>query len=169
MPQWKPSPTAVEPAELVGRRLLAKTYERWTVDGVPSGQIRLTQEAFEDTRLGEDLSVDRLGPGAPLARILTRLTEIADDEAAKASKVFSGWVAIAVKELKTLKVIASPLTRAEHGIDNPFHADIDRSLFRQRAQAFQLSVSLRFQFQERGQYVAPLRPPVSAQSVAPQA
>ncbi|MER9912240.1 hypothetical protein NKJ71_16575 [Mesorhizobium sp. M0050] len=107
--------------------------------------------------MNEDLSVDRLGINNPVREVVRRLTAAADTEAAKALKQFYGWIAIAAKDLRSLKVSPSPLSIDEHGVDNPYHADIDRSQFRERAQAFHLSVSLRVQFQERGRYVPPIR------------
>ncbi|MHC2792587.1 hypothetical protein ACVINZ_001599 [Mesorhizobium jarvisii] len=157
MATWQPSLDNVEPAEIVGRRLLAKTYKDWPALGPPNGQLKLSAEAFEDSRLSEDLSVDRLGVNNPVRAVVRRLTVVADTEAAKALKQFCGWIAIAAKDLKNSRVFASPLSIEEHGIDNPFHAEIDRSQFRERAQAFHLSVSLRFQFQDRGRYVPPVR------------
>lgn len=154
---WEPSSESIQPTEIVGRRLLAKTYKDWPTLGPPNGQLKLSAEAFEDSRLDEDLSLDRLGTSNPVKTVVRRLTVVADAEAAKTFKSFFGWVAIAARDLKNSTLVPSPLSIEEHGIDNPFHADIDRSGFRERAQAFHLSVSLRFQFQERGRYVPPVR------------
>jgi hypothetical protein len=117
--------------------------------------LKLSPEAFQDKRLSEDLSVDRLGLQNPVKTVVRRLTALASGEASRASKEFHGWIAIAVQDLKVVKVFPTPLTMQKDGVDNPFHADIDRSMAREEAQAFHLSVSLRVQFQDKGRYVAP--------------
>ncbi|MBA1144592.1 hypothetical protein [Mesorhizobium neociceri] len=152
---WSPSPVSIDPTEIVGRRLLAKTYKGWPSQNPTRENLKLSPEAFQDTRLGEDLSVDRLGLQNPVKTVVRRLSALASEEAYRASKEFHGWIAMAVQDLKGVKVFPTPLTIEKDGVDNPFHADIDRSLAREQGQAFHLSVSLRVQFQDKGRYVAP--------------
>lgn len=151
MARWEPG-DVLKPSEVIGRRLFDKSSD------APIEMQSLSANLFLDTRYDEDLSLDRLGDGQPLRVVVARLTPACDDEASKQRKHFRGWLATQRKHVKFENVRPDVLTIERDGIDNPFHALLDRSAAREKGQAFHLSRSLLMTFKESGQIVDPVRP-----------
>jgi len=149
MARWSPGP-AIKPGEYVGRRV-------FDTNTSALDKHSLSPNLFLDTRLHEDLSFDRLGEGSIAKQVVTFLTPICDHEGHKQQKTFFGWLAALRRSIKYEEVRPDPLTEAVHGVENPYHALLDRSAARQRGQAFHLSRSLFISFQENGQVVLPIR------------
>lgn len=154
MGRWTPGED-VRPSEVIGRRIFDKTLDHLKgVESVPN--------IFFDTRLEDDLSLDRLGDGQPHRQTVAFLTPLCDSAAQVQGKIFGGWLAAQRKHIRYENVRADALTLDRDGIDNPFHALLDRSAARERGQAFHLSRSLLMSFKESGQLVAPIRRPSSS-------
>jgi hypothetical protein len=150
MARWTPG-DAVKPAEVIGRRIFGK-------DPTTPLDIHLVNpNLFYDTRFEEDLSLDRLGEGQPHKSAVNHLTRACDVAATEQATHFVGWVAAQCKNIKFEHVRPDPLTIEKDGIDNPFHALLDRSSAREKVQAWRLSRSLFMDFKEHGQMVAPSR------------
>jgi len=160
VPVWYPPPE-VDEKELIGRRLLDRVgKERATSeDGRPLYDV----DDFYDTRLVHDLSADRLGNPNATPDTLREVTKLADQEATRpeSNRVFIGWATIRVRNLQfrgwTARVIASPTLREDGTVENPWHADISRDGFREKAQAYTLALTLQQTFTRRGEYQAPSR------------
>lgn len=148
MARWKPDPNSVSSGEWVGRRIFSGAGKA----------AELSYNLFYDSRLDEDLSLDRLGEGAdPIKFVVEQVTAIADAEAEKHGKDFHGWMAARCKTLKNVNIFPDPLTIAAHGVDNPYHALLDRSRAREKADAHHFSRSLFYYFREDGKNVQPVR------------
>lgn len=155
MAHWTPNETAVNANELVGRRIFEKA------DRTILSTADIKSDVFDDSRLHEDLSVDRLGNPNPDRKALKYLTSLADEEAEKRDRAFNGWIAIHAKKLKRVTIKPDPLTLAKDGTSNSFHAVIDRSAVREANLAYYFSTSLYFQFRENGLVVPPRREAVT--------
>ncbi|MBX4884104.1 hypothetical protein HJA90_10985 [Rhizobium bangladeshense] len=151
MARWQPG-DVVKPSEVIGRRLFDKSLN------APIDVQSLSPNLFLDTRYDEDLSLDRLGDGQAHRAVVTRLTPSCDEEATKQRSYFRGWFATQRKNVKFENVLPDVLTTERDGIDNPFHALLDRSAAREKGQAWHLSRSLFMTFKESGQIVHPIRP-----------
>ncbi len=139
MPTWNPLPT-VSGTEIIGRRLLNKTgQERESGD---NGCPLLEVDDFLETRRDADLSVDRLGNPNPNRTTLRTLTEIADKQASdrQPARTFDGWATIRARDLRfpgwVARIMATPSD------ENPFHADVSRDGFREKAQSYALAISM---------------------------
>ncbi|OWV72382.1 hypothetical protein ATY76_05995 [Rhizobium sp. R339] len=150
MARWSPG-EAVTPSEVIARRVFDKNSD------APLDMQSLDPNLFLDTRLQEDLSLDRLGEGQPLKAVISHLTPACDDDASRQKKHFRGWLATQRKNVKFEAVRPDVLTIERDGVDNPFHALLDRSAAREKGQAWHLSRSLFMTFKEHGATVAPLR------------
>jgi hypothetical protein len=147
--------------ELVGRRLLNKVNAHRGTDenGVPLLEIN----DFYEQRAQEDLSVDRLGDPNPARDTLRAITTVADREASRSGsdRVFGGWATIRVERLGfpgwVANVIATPKMDEDGAAENPWHADVNRDGFRDKAQAYALAAALRDTFEREGEYQAPER------------
>jgi len=146
--KWHPPLDAVGPNEVIGRRLFESS--------AASSLRPLSTQHFMDSRVDEDLSVDRLGDTGVNKVVCRSLTSEADAEAAKRSKSFHGWASIRCKDLKKANVKPVPITLAEHGTDNPYHAEIDRSLVRDATMQHYFAAHLLYEF-IKGTHVPPLR------------
>ena len=172
MPIWYPPPE-VDEKELIGRRLLDRAgKERSTSeDGRPLYDVG----DFYDTRLEDDLSVDRLGNPNPTLDTLREITKLADQEAGRpeSNRVFIGWATIRVQKLRfpgwDAKVIASPTLREDGTVENHWHADIKRDGFREKAHAYALAATLQQTFMRKGGYQAPNRSYAAGRPAATQA
>ena len=163
MPVWYPPPE-VDEKELIGRRLLDRAGKERATD--EDGRPLYDVDDFYDTRLEEDLSVDRLGNPNATPDTLREITKLADQEAGRpeSSRVFIGWATIRVRNLrwpgwdaKEGKVTASPTLREDGTVENHWHADINRDGFREKAQAYALATLLQHTFLRKGAYQAPNR------------
>ena len=131
MPRWRPDPDHVEDQEAIGRRVYSDKILRR--DG------RLRVDHFEDSRLDNDLSVDRLGNPNPMRAVKAYLA--AKASAANPDRSFAGWAALRVSAIRNhkapLEVIATPKE------DNEYHADICRDRFRDKVHAYNLAIRLK--------------------------
>ncbi len=160
MPIWYPPPE-IGQKELVGRRLLDKAgTERSTdEDGRPLSEVG----DFYETRAKDDLSVDRLGDPNPAQDTLRAITSLADTEASRpeVNRVFSGWATIRVQNFRftgwVARVTATLKKREDGTIENPWHADVNRDGFREKAQAYAFAVALQHTFVRKGAYEPPNR------------
>ncbi|MGO8093254.1 hypothetical protein [Rhizobium leguminosarum] len=150
MARWIPL-DVVKPAEVIGRRIFEKD------PAAPLDIHLVNPNHFYDTRFEEDLSLDRLGEGQPHKSAIRHLTPACDNAAAEQSMHFVGWVAAQRKHLKFEDVRPDPLTLERDGVENPFHALLDRANAREKVQAWRLSRSLFMAFKEHGQMVSPMR------------
>ena len=159
MPIWYPPPEIGE-KELVGRRLLDKTgAERPTdKDGRPLSEVG----DFYETRAEDDLSVDRLGDPNPSQDTLRAITSLADMDALRpeTKRIFIGWATIRVQNFRftgwVAKVIATPTMREDGTVENPWHADVDRGVFREKPQAYTFAVTLQHTFERKGTFEPPI-------------
>ncbi|MUZ65355.1 hypothetical protein [Agrobacterium vitis] len=150
MPPWKPG-EKVDSKELVGRRIFESAHRS-------PEKSALSPNIYFDTRLAEDLSLDRLGHGQSDKRVLKHITPLADEAGRAQGKVFNGWAATRAGPLSKLAAMKSdPMEAERDGIDNPYHALVDREHYRVREAAYALSRALFFEFQENGEIVAPFR------------
>ena len=165
MAAWIPE-AAISPTEWLGRRMFGSPSKA----AIKSLEDLTSTEAFIDTRVDDDLSLDRLGDPNIAKSAVAELTPLADAEASANKKTFNGWFACRQRDLKYVAVKPSPLNFAEHGIDNPYHAEIVRDNVRasdlQHYLASHLFVAFRFsgQFQQPG---ARRQPSAPVQSSAP--
>lgn len=157
-----PHKSEIKDGELIGRRVFDKKQATITLES-------LTYNVFFDTRLGDDLSVDRLGNGSATRSIVRQLTILADEAASQQSTMFCGWAAIHKKYLKYVTIRPDPISEKLEGIENPHHALIDRSGVREKTLAFHFSRSLLYSLKENGEIVLPERPPVALTSQASEA
>jgi hypothetical protein len=131
MSRWRPDPTHVEDQEVIGRRVYA--------DRVFRKNPKLRVDHFQDKRLENDLSVDRLGNPNPVNKVKKHLAHLAG--AANPTLPFAGWGAIRVADIRRnpapLEVNATPTE------DNEYHADICRARFREQVHAINLAYRLR--------------------------
>jgi hypothetical protein len=118
---------------------------------------------FYDSRLEEDLSVDRLGNPNPSRETLAAITRIADAEATSRIRdnVFVGWFAINLKDFKfpgwIARIVAKPTRNENATLSNHWHAEVSRDGFRAKAQAYALAFTLTKVFERKGRYVAAAR------------
>lgn len=157
MTETFPSDDGVLPSEVVGRRIMEK----------PGFSISISLDQFEDRRLNDDLSLDRLGVNSHNKEVVKILTPLADEGAASRNLDFYGWFAIHSKKLKGIVLRPDKLRAAEDGVDNPYHAVVSRENFRLKDQAHHFTRSLYYHFKEEGVHVAPIR--MSVQSENPTA
>lgn len=138
MIKW-PCPDTVGDKELIGRRLLELPY-------TDEYGIFLKVNHFIDTRIEEDLSVDRLGEtGSVNKKALRHLSRLSFRHAEINSNSFFGWCTCRVGYLKTFPyvVIASPdRTENDEKFWNHYHADISRSDHRNKRRAYELATAL---------------------------
>lgn len=162
MAPWTPDNNQVKPSEFVGRRIFGKSS-----DEVSS--IELTPNMFFDSRLNEDLSLDRLGENKVNKEVVKQLTPLCDSAAQNMSppQTFFGWAAIQLKNMTRAKVFPDPLTLERDKVENSYHALIDRSSVRNKDAAFFFSRSLLWDFKEKGQMVEPIRPVTDSALVPP--
>jgi hypothetical protein len=169
---WYPPPE-IDEKELVGRRLLDRASKERpkNEEGCPLCDIN----DFYDTRLEDDLSIDRLGNPNPTLDTLREITKLADQEAGRpgSNRVFIGWATIRVQLLRFPgwdgKVIASPTRHEDRTVENHWHADIKRDVFREKAHAYALAATLQQTFMRKGGYQAPNRSHASSPATATQA
>jgi hypothetical protein len=137
-------------AELIGRRLFGK--QGWD-DSKPS----FTFIHFVDSRFDQDLSVDCLGPGNTETKRIRPLTRLGDTEAAARVPVvtFDGWAAVLAKDLAFPGWL--PLVRPSEQPDNPYHAEIIRDGFRDKAHSYAFATAMADRFSRKGRYVSPIR------------
>ncbi len=160
MPIWYPPPELGE-KELVGRRLIDKaSTERPTdQDGLPLSEVG----DFYETRAKDDLSVDRLGDPNPAQDTLRAITSLADKDALRPeiNRIFNGWATIRVQNFRfpgwVAQVIATLTKREDETVENPWHADVNRDGFREKAQAYAFAVALQHTFVRKGAYEPPNR------------
>ncbi|MGO7331755.1 hypothetical protein [Rhizobium leguminosarum] len=169
MKRWLPG-DVVKPAEVIGRRIFEKN------PATPLDINLVNPNHFYDSRFNEDLSLDRLGEGQPHKSTITFMTPACDAAAVEQRKSimsqlrpehdaasvepsvhFVGWVAAHRKNIKHEVIRPDPLTLEREGVENPFHALLDRTDAREKVQAWRLSRSLFMSFKEHGQMVAPMR------------
>jgi len=135
---WAVDRKKVSLKENLGRRVfLAKPYS-------DEAKRLLKLSIFLDDRLEEDLSLDRLGVRQPdIAPVTAKLTPLAIAAGAKMAPAqpFKGWAAFKMSELRPLSVRADPNPPEEP--TNEFHALLDRTDFRNEAQANTLAHRLR--------------------------
>ena len=158
MPIWYPPPEIGE-KELVGRRLLDKAgTERPTDEG---GRPLSKVGDFYETREEDDLSVDRLGDPNPAQDTLRAITSLADKDASRPeiNRIFNGWATILVQNFRfpgwVAQVTATPTMREDGTVENPWHADVNRDGFREKAQAYTFSITLQHTFERKGSYEPP--------------
>ncbi len=158
MPTWYPPPEIGE-KELVGRRMLDKadTERETDEDGRPLSEVG----DFHETRAGDDLSVDRLGDPNPTQDTLRAITAIADKDAShpETNRIFNGWATIRVQDFRfrgwVARITATPTKREDGTVENPWHADVNREGFREKAQAYAFAVTLQHTFVRKGAYEPP--------------
>lgn len=131
MARWRPDPRKVGDQEPIGRRVYGdKIYDR---------SKRLRIDHFQDSRLENDLSVDRLGRANPERAVVRYIGPKAEE--ANPGKPFAGWAALRVNSIRNgrypLEVLASP------NDDNEYHADICRDGFREDMYQYYLAIRLR--------------------------
>lgn len=160
MPIWYPPPE-IGKKELVGRRLLYKagTERPTNEDGGPM----LEAGDFYETRAEANLSVDRLGDPNPSRDTLRAITSLADTEVSRSetNRVFNGWATIRVQDFRftgwAAQIISTPKVREDGTVENPWHADVNRDGFREKAQAYALALALQHTFERKGAYEPPNR------------
>lgn len=160
MATWNP-PSEVGEKELVGRRLFDKTIaERSTAeDGTPL--LRLND--FHEKREEDDLSVDRLGDPNPSKGALTAITSLADEDASLRHPkfVFNGWATIRVQDFFfpgwVAQITATPVLNEDGTVENPWHADVNRDGYREKAYSYTLAATLQHIFERKGGYQPPVR------------
>lgn len=130
---WSPKTTEVEPNEMLGRR----AYGDFS-PGQKSGDqfFKYRTKMFVDTRLGNDLSLDRLGKGTYQKEVVSFLTPLANQQKAD----FRGWAQFRYSDLEKYAFLVRPTPQDEP--NNPYHADLDRSKHRTRQQAELLGFAL---------------------------
>ncbi len=129
----------VKDTELIGRSLHGKKDSEVFCD---RGFIKWQQ--FYDSRLDENLSVDRIGNKNIDRGSLLYLLPLAKK---RMDKPFKGWAVIQVKKMRAGKrsfnIIPTPINDDENPDNsNELHADIDRQDFRSETLAYTLAVTL---------------------------
>lgn len=129
----------VKDSEFIGRSLHGKKESNVFCD---KGLIKWQQ--FYDSRLEENLSVDRIGDKQIDKGSLTYLHPLA---VSRNPEPFQGWATIKVQKITTGKfacnVIPTPILDEENANNsNELHADIDRTNFRTEQLAYCLAVAL---------------------------
>ena len=157
---WYPPPE-IAGSEIVGRRLMDKTsVQRGTNN---AGRPLFQLNDFYESRLADDLSVDRLGDRNPSRETLKKITSLADADAntRQPAFTFSGWAKIRVEIFCfpgwTAKIIAAPTQNAAGDIDNRWHAEVSLEGFREKASAYAHAAALQHTFERKGAYEAPRR------------
>lgn len=150
MPGWDPDQSNIDKKEVIARRIF-----RSDPNSLFDDVSKLKFDDVHDTRLDENISVDRLGINSPNRSAKQFVTRLADSIAASRSKSFVGWAAIVRDRLPAVDVRPVPIT--EEDIENIFHAEIMRSDFRKKNQARHFSNSLRLEFQTKGFALSPGR------------
>lgn len=135
---WAPDPDHIRPNEMLGRRVF--TDKPFVESGGKGLEGHFKIDIFFDRRLGDDLSVDRLGEGSPMKAVRRFLTPLARAQGGSMEppRPFSGWAAISMKKLGFVEVMAAPTDEPR----NPYHAEISRALFRNKVQAETLAFRL---------------------------
>lgn len=134
MKNWNP-PKSVSPKEIVGRRTFGTRIFDESENILP-----YKIDIFLDDRIGENLSVDRLGVRRAMTNVVEFLLPLCDRSAMKRSSKFQGWAQIEVGQITKLGVHATEAVDEE----NPYHAEISRSNHKtvsaMRSLAFELCV-----------------------------
>ena len=155
MATWQPNPSGpIGDNEPLGRRIFDDAIWR---DALAQGKTHIFRpDHFDDNRLAEDLSFDRLGmSGNPQAKVLRFLDALAQAEAENHGKDHAGWGWVLRKNLRdsdrtVLKVLPSPIIDDLDSPDNPYHADLSRENHRTVQQAKYLSLHLAHLFNKIG-------------------
>ena len=131
---WKP-PKSLSPKEIVGRRTFgSRIFDK--SDSILPYKI----DIFMDSRIGENISVDRLGIRQAKPDVIEYLSPLCDKSAFKRSSNFVGWAQIEVSQIENLGVHATDAVDEE----NPYHAEISRlghqTVKAMRSLAFELCV-----------------------------
>jgi len=129
----------VKDTELIGRSLYGKRERDVFCD---RGLVKWQQ--FYDSRLENDLSVDRIGNKQIDKGSLLYLLPLAEN---RKSEPFKGWAVIKVEKMRKgklkIKVYPSPVNDdANPDNSNELHADVDRSNFRSETLAPILAAAL---------------------------
>ena len=77
---WNPDPNKIAGSEVLGRRVFTDKPFVGPGGRLPEGCFKI--DIFFDTKLGDDLSFDRLGEGSPVKAVRKFLTPLANAEAA---------------------------------------------------------------------------------------
>ena len=139
---WTPSYELITESEVIGRRLFRKSG---TTNEEASKQYKWKD--FYDSRLEEDLSVDRLGTPTIDGIGCNFLTGLACEEAENRKLEFRGWAAIQNKKLKDAIIEPRPIPEI-----NPFHGEILRDAVRDKMLSYYFACALRMNFQDHGFY-----------------
>jgi hypothetical protein len=134
---WTPDPDEVKPSETIGRRVFGNPFAGAGAK-VPEHFFKIT--VFMDSRRDKDLSFDRLGERGVDKSVTRFLTPLGADQGRTLAppKEFSGWAAIPMAKLDFATVRPTPTDEPY----NPFHADLSREGFRERAHAEMLAFRL---------------------------
>lgn len=125
MARWNPD-DVVDDKEIIGRRLFGETQLRGA-QGQPNFS-RIPLAHFRETRVGEDLSVERLGRSNPEGQVLSYLRPRAEYAGKKLRdpKTFDGWATVRAKVLRSQSTPAldarSDKVAGTEPDDNVFHA-----------------------------------------------
>lgn len=155
MATWQPDPAdPIGDNEPLGRRIFDDPVWR---DDLAQGMGPIFRpDHFDDNRLEEDLSFDRLGmQGNPHPKVLRLLIALAQSEAENQNKDHAGWGWVLRKNLRdsdrtVLEVRPSPIINDPDSPDNPYHADLSRENHRTEQQAKYLALHLAHLFNKNG-------------------
>lgn len=116
--------TEIDDAEILGRRIFGKAFKE-----SEDGEKEYRFESFFDDRLNSGLSVDRLGKNGVQKRRCKELLPLCDAVANQRKKPFVGWATIQAKSVR-VNVKARITGLPAIGEENPYHAEIDRSPYK---------------------------------------
>jgi hypothetical protein len=163
MGKWDPqSSDKVAASETLGRRI----FDQPTLAGAVGQKAPLAVyhlRNFQETRVGESTSLDRLGRSNPEPAVLGYLEPRARAAAAKVKpqRQFHGWASIQARRLQEdtkipFEVRPSPLTGIELE-ENKFHAD---AKCLRPHEPYVVALHLRYLFETHGFFQAPKVTPV---------
>jgi hypothetical protein len=150
----KTPPDPVKGNEIIGRRLEKNHVV------VSEAQVKYLFQAFYDSRITTDLSVDLIGDIGNAKLTRKRPSEVApiaikDFADSGAESPFAGWAGITRKTINTLRVNRTPVTIEEKPENpNPYHCEIDRSEHRTKAAARSLAYELVAHAEQENMFVA---------------
>ena len=121
---WKPN-SSIGKSETIGRRVLESQRSK-------HDRLKIKFDAFIENRPDSNLSVDRLGDGNPVKKVVDYLRPLGERFAEERGKpgTFIGWASWTTSKLTSrpfnLELIATPIAEnVEKGIArNDYHADI---------------------------------------------
>lgn len=154
--RWVPDPgEGIGSNEPLGRRVFDDPVWR---DSLQQGlKYVIRYDHFYDTRLSENLSLDRLGSaGNPSKKVIAFLKAKADREASQRNTRFEGWAYLLAKHFKLLeKPLPLRPSPVSGPLENPYHADLQRDSYREKKDAYLLALHLKQLFEVNGGFSKP--------------